>query len=309
MSEITVPRRILVPTDFSEFASAAVVVGAALATRFDARLTLMFADEFVPPVDFIEAPASFYADTLPQSREAIEKRLARELETLPPEVHADSTVVTGAPAAAIASAADSKDYDLIVMGTHGRSGWRRLLLGSVTENVLRRTSRPILTIRPLSDPPRQAPWQVGRILCPVNRTAVARQALGHAVAWAAAFDAELIFVQVVEGKGDRYLDREELRDWLPARYRDRHTYLAIEKSAYTSEQIINLGREANADMIVIGAQQKRFLDTTVIGTTSERVTRFALQPVLTVIAKVDEELPSERDEATRHSSFPPVLTG
>lgn len=314
MSERLIPQRILVPTDFSDFAGSALDYAVHLAERFGAKLTVAFADEFVPPIDFIEAPASFYLDTLPETKRAVEDRLTQYVaEHVPAGLPCTAKVVVGAPVAAISGLAQSEDADLIVMGTHGRRGWRRLLLGSVTENVLRKVNRPVLTIRPAEVSRRIRPGVVERILCAVNKTDVAHRALGYAAAWADKLAAELVLVQIVEGTNSvHYLDRGTLNEWIGPALRDRYTYATFERSEYTSQQIINFAEEALADLIVIGAQHKRFLDTTVLGTTSERVTRYALSPVLTVLRPAEGNGRDAREadsETERHSSFPPVLTG
>lgn len=307
MAENLIPKQILVPTDFSEFATAALQCAARLAEKFGASLSVIFADEFIPPIDFIEAPSSFYMETLPETKRAIEERLYSYLkENVPAEVSCRGRVVVGAPAPTILSIAAEDKADLIVMGTHGRSGWRRLLLGSVTESVLRHSAIPVLTIRGGA----KLPAAIEKIVCPVNQSPIAHEAVDYAVSWAAALSAELVFVQVIEGTARRYLSRDALRAWVPENVMEHYTYITLEKSDYTSEQIISLAHEARADLVVIGAQHKRFLDTTVIGTTSERVTRFALSPVLTVIRHLsagneDEE---EHQEASRYTSFPPIMS-
>ena len=136
-----VVKSILVPTDFSETSDAALNYGIGLALTFGARLYLLH----VPG----ETGVNFEADfPMVQFENATRERLEmlvspRNLITLRPEY----VLRIGAPAEEIVRYAGSRDIDLIVMGTHGRSGVPHLLMGSVAENVVRTAPCPVLTVR------------------------------------------------------------------------------------------------------------------------------------------------------------------
>lgn len=144
------PRRILVATDFSTFASAAADAAIALARRFDARVTLLHA---IPLSAFAvfstgDAPGFDTAEMEEAVRAAAAKSGAAELtRLLASNVPVDVATVDGPPPAEICAYAAAQGFDLIVIGSHGRTGLQRLLLGSVAERVVRHASVPVLVVR------------------------------------------------------------------------------------------------------------------------------------------------------------------
>jgi len=146
VSQIT---RILVPTDFSDTSDAALSYARTLADSLGASLHLVhvFDDPYGDAL-VAEMNASVY-----ESMRATEMTQARRrlLRRLPPadrkQFQASTAIVTGAPAEAIVDYAADRGMDLIVMGTHGRSGFAHLLLGSVAEQVVRTAKCPVLTVR------------------------------------------------------------------------------------------------------------------------------------------------------------------
>ena len=139
-------RHILMPTDFSAASQAALQMAAELARRFGARITLFHAHQvpsFAYPDGTMPVPPELMMD-LERSIVAELRRLAASLSPLQVDIHH----TLGAPAAEICRAADELDVDLIVLGTHGRTGLRHVILGSVAEKVVRKSTRPVLTIHP-----------------------------------------------------------------------------------------------------------------------------------------------------------------
>jgi len=141
------PSRILVPTDMSDAAAHALRYASRLARRFDATLLIVHARDIVQPIDF-GAPMTPMALTSDAELADIarEELLSFAESNVPPQVPFEIAVVDDKPLNAIVSFAKSSKADLIVMGTHGRTGFRRLVLGSVTEAVMRDTNVPVLTI-------------------------------------------------------------------------------------------------------------------------------------------------------------------
>jgi 4-hydroxybutyrate CoA-transferase len=133
-------RHVLVPTDFSPTAEAAAEYAAKLAAQLGARLTLL--SVFSPGI--VSLPEAVYAPTAEELRaiaDDVEARLRNVAARLArPGLTIDVASLDGEPAPAIVRAAIDRDADLIVMGTHGRRGVQRLILGSVAESVLRRQS-------------------------------------------------------------------------------------------------------------------------------------------------------------------------
>ena len=276
----TALQRILVPTDLSDFAGNALRWAGMLQRRLGARLTLLYANEPWMPFDVLEGPAAYIMQTGQEFRDRLAKELRDHVERHLPGVGgaAETLIVDKAPAQAILDTVDAIDADLIVMGTHGRTGWRRFFLGSIAEKVVHHTGRPVLCI-----PPATAP-SIGKILCPVNFTPIARVALEQAAALAETFDAELLIVHVTDAIDHASDVAGEFTAWIEPHVRNRCRYSHILASGNAAEETIRMAHNAHADLIVLGAQHKRFADTTVLGTTTERVIRFARRPVWAVPA-------------------------
>lgn len=133
---------ILLPTDFSEYSDHALAVAGSLARDHGARLVLLHVVEG-------EIVAGESGIWLPPAQGTLEEARER-LETLPvpdPSLPVEHRVASGFPVDEILRLAEKEPFDLIVMGTHGRTGLSRLLMGSVAEQVLRRAQCPVLTVR------------------------------------------------------------------------------------------------------------------------------------------------------------------
>lgn len=282
--------RILIPTDLSDFAAQALRYGAMLRERAGSRLTLLYADETYLPVDLLEAPLGYYLENAPQSREKLQQKFT-EYATAQIGGKFETVVVQDSPARAILNTAKSVQADLVIMGTHGRSGVRRAILGSVTENVLHEIEAPLLTITPLLMAGRETAFS--RILCPVNFTYIAREALQEACRFAQLFNAELSVMYVVEGLPANRVEQVEqaFRQWVDPQVRDRCRFTKLlVRDGDPAERVLAAAFEQSSDLIVIGAQHKYFSDATVIGTTTQRITRFARCPVLTIVRKAKPEV-------------------
>jgi nucleotide-binding universal stress UspA family protein len=139
-------KRILVPTDFSEPAAAALRYASALAARFDAELAVLHADPFIPAIDFTAIPAGEFDLAQRRLVDLARLRLNAHAQTnVNPLVSWDATIAISDPVNAIVNASNS-DYDLVVMGTHGRTGMNRMIFGSVTAAVMRLASAPVLAV-------------------------------------------------------------------------------------------------------------------------------------------------------------------
>ncbi len=143
-------KKILVPVDFSECSTAALKHALVLRKTFDAELEVVHAYDvptFIPPhvvvmMGEIDAPLSEYAERHAQDQ------LAEFLKGFEEDAaHIKSRVLLGPAAMTILEAADEGKFDAIVMGTHGRTGLSRLVMGSTAEKVLRGASCPVLTVR------------------------------------------------------------------------------------------------------------------------------------------------------------------
>ena len=147
---MTTYKHILVPLDFSDTSARALEHAKILAERFDAALELLH----VVPNPFMANAASLYVgmplpqDFLNQLEQEARERLEATLTLTERErFQARSVVRIGDPLFEIVDHARSEHVDLIVMGTHGRTGVSHLFLGSVAERVVRTAECPVLTVR------------------------------------------------------------------------------------------------------------------------------------------------------------------
>jgi nucleotide-binding universal stress UspA family protein len=142
-------KRILFPTDFSEAAKPAQKYAIALAEQFHAELHVLYVLQDVALV--MPEPGSFMTMpglNLDEIQESAERALATIIDPQWPQEKVIRATRRGAPYDEIVRYAAENQIDLIVLGTHGRSGIPHILLGSVAEKVVRRAGCPVLTVRP-----------------------------------------------------------------------------------------------------------------------------------------------------------------
>ncbi len=133
---------ILHPTDFSAASDLACQLASSLARDHNARLVVV---HVMPP------PALAYGvDVMPAPIEIDRSHLTdrlREMQQRQSKVPIETILIEGDPEVEILRLADELPCDLIVMGTHGRTGWSRLLMGSIAEQIVRKASCPVLTVK------------------------------------------------------------------------------------------------------------------------------------------------------------------
>lgn len=277
------PRLILLPTDFSDASTNALRFAARLAGRTGARLRLLYADYFVPPVDFAASAAVEYALTSDEAADEAKKLLERYAKQhLPEEIAYETRVVVDAPVSAIVDEARHCGADLVVMGTHGRTGFRRLVVGSVTESVLRGVNVPVLTVSPLAEPDR-IPAGLPRIVIPIDYTPECRLAMLAAASLADPALARIMCVRAAEtDTPDVAIDEiKRMQAFTPPELLERCQYKLL-PGDHPAEQVVEFAKLVRADLIVCGATQSRRTSEIVRGTFAERILERSDCPVLIV---------------------------
>jgi nucleotide-binding universal stress UspA family protein len=278
-------KNILVPVDFSEASKKAVNYGLSLALEFSARLVL--------------------AHVTPHTTRYDEE--ARLIELIPPDccdaLNFEIVIRSGEVRHEILEIVRENEIDLVVMGTHGRPYFERLLLGSVTERMLRKLHIPVLTVSHL-DPDKElhtpAAIPFARILYATDLADGSEAGLGFSIRLARGLDAALTVAHVVRPL-DAVFQGTETAAYLPdviaearAQVEDRLgravtsvsdgsvpiTTVVAEGVPY--ETINRLASELKADLIVINLQGKGVLERALLGSTAERVIRTATVPVLSL---------------------------
>lgn len=300
-------RRILCPVDFSDSSRRALDHAMAVARWYGASVTGLHVAPLPPvaasPSGPILLEPGLYTPELRQQLLADTRRLLESEQAA--GVTTDAVVVEGAPAPTIVEHAAAMGADLLVMGTHGRSGFDRLLLGSVAEKVLRRAGCPVLTVPP--GQPDVVPAASGlykRILCAVDFADSSLRALRYAMSIAREADADLTVLHVVPHEFDAPADLgagnalaiaelyqraeeaaqrrlDELAGDRDEACRDPKSVLARGKSW---REILRVAAETDADLIVMGVQGRGAVDLALFGSTTQHVVRGATCPVLTLRA-------------------------
>jgi nucleotide-binding universal stress UspA family protein len=259
-----------------------------IADKFQAQLIVLYAEPFEPPPYFTSDQEGDLVKSQARSRKAAVDYLVRHVKAQLGETFNGETVfMEDHPVAAILKTAESRTADWVVMGTQGRSGWSRARLESVAERVLRETEKPVLTVRGKEGEAKNHPASIRNILCPVNFTDIARKAMGYATTLAERFSAELRVLTVIESPGEvsEEEEKEKLCAWIPGSLHSRCRMQEAVRRGNAAEQILETAASDGCDLIVLGAQHKRFWDSTVLGTTTVNVTRHAPCPVFTVIQR------------------------
>jgi nucleotide-binding universal stress UspA family protein len=292
--------RILCPIDFSDISSHALEHAFAFARWYDAAVTGLFV---YTPVYATTPGVGMYAYGAPPIMEEIEPA-AYERDLLafigradPSGIATSAQVAVGLPAQEIVAAAKALPADLVVVGSHGTTGFEHLMLGSIAERVLRTCPAPVLTVPPRAAVTSRLPMK--RVLCPVDFSEPAKAAVRVALSIAQEGDAEITILHVADVPRDEPLTtrpiatpefyaeyeaaaREQLGalladgagDWCRPRTLIRHG------KAY--REILAEAAASSADLIVIGVHGRNPLDLMLFGSTTNQVVRRATCPVLTV---------------------------
>ncbi|MDP2481725.1 MAG: universal stress protein [Candidatus Palauibacterales bacterium] len=291
---------VLFATDFSPLANAALDDALALARTHGAVLHLLHA--VVLHADDPNDPAHHFPDAEEirvRLEEAADGRMTSQLAERNAGdiqvVRAQRRGISAAPA--ILEYADEIDADVIVMSTHGRRGLSHALLGSVTEEVVRLSARPVLTIRPREGSPAAA--HLDNILVPVDFSRHSERAVAHALEFCRAYEARLHLLHVFEQPvmPEVYLGGSTMTDFSRVESSLREALTAVANRAGAGADtgihvregravagILAAAAEIPADLIVIATHGLGGLTHVLLGSVTDKVLRRAECPVLTVKA-------------------------
>ena len=295
-------KHILFPTDFSASSERAEAAAVGLATAFDARLTLLhvwsvpnsgYAEALTWPIDEMEAAA----------RKELAKTHARIAK-----LHTSTEAVLRAGRAwqCILEQAKAGGVDLIVMGTHGRHGLPRLVLGSVAEKVVRLSPVPVLTLRApdgehaaADRPPAVVPPQ--NILVATDFSPAAETALDQALELAEEVGAQVHVMHAYQLPIIGFPDgvvipdaaiasriigwaEKELAECVARRKASSVKITSILEQADPREAVLTVARRISADLVVLGTHGRRGIARALMGSTAEGILRASPVPVLTIHA-------------------------
>jgi len=252
--------KILVTTDFSQVSKTALEYAAALAGQYEAKITVAHALSPEPMLSVPLDPLPVEADPAHLEAEAklVEFALGdNTLQTRPAKV----LLERGEVWKVIADVIQNEQIDLVVTGTHGRQGLKRLVLGSEAEKIYRRANCPVLTVGPQVPRLGAAKWGLKTILFPTDGSEASLKALPYALSLAEENQANLIFLQLISLTPYQYRESEEasaremLRALVPADAENWCKPEFVVRFDFPEDGILRLAEERKADLIVMGVRQ------------------------------------------------------
>lgn len=305
-------KTIVVPTDFSQESGKALEYGRALSHAFDAEVHLVHAHER----DFSYGLPIMVSAAAEAAGKAIETTLhARLAETARkhgwPEAAERRHVRIGRAYEAICAVAQKTAADLIVIGTHGYGGWRRLVLGSTAERVVQNAPCPVLVVRererdflqPATAETETRAVEVKRILAPVDFSECSRKGLHYAIDFAARTGARLTLLHTIQvmpmipaddlaevtqkpspGAVERAA-KKEMNNLVKETDFGGIKHDAEVRAGQVGFEICRFAEQHDIDLIVSSTHGASGLEGVLIGSTAERVVRYAPCPVLVVPAR------------------------
>jgi nucleotide-binding universal stress UspA family protein len=286
---------ILCPVDFSEFSQAAYQYAQSLGEYYRARLVSLhivelsrypFADYAAYEADFANFSRALKDGGEARLREFVKKHSANEIQ---PQL----VVHQGNASDSILSFAQRENVELIVMGTHGRRGFDRLVLGSTTDRVIRRAPCPVLVVsNPSHNRMTTGPdgrHRLSRILYCTDFSGNSEQALEYGISLAAEYGAELTLMNVAESVSDLAgaeavirTRTEQLDRLVPENERKNLNLKTAVTFGKPYEEIVRHAGEAKISLIIMTARGGGALDRAVFGSTTYRVIQLGPCPVLAV---------------------------
>ena len=296
--------RILCPVDFSACSELALDYALSLARERGASVSVMhvlprvIADPDVYP--YLAEPVLVSGETRERAYKQLGSFVSRALSK---SVAADVVLESGDVVEEILGKSERLDPDLVVVGTHGRRGFQRLLLGSVTERLLRRSKTPVLSVAPSAGPPPREGETFGRILCPVDFSPSSLAGLRTALSLAGE-RGEVLVLHLVEfyydpGMGEAIAydlgelregnvarAEEKIRELIPESARPRvRLRVEVLRSGGAYREILRIAGEEKSGLLVMGVAGRTASDLLFFGSTANHVVRAAAAPVLTVRAE------------------------
>ncbi len=293
-------REILIPTDFSEPPAAAIGHAAMLAERFGARLTMLHvvtAKEGKAAAEFPELDPARNEEEAAAEEEVAERFGLQPLQRL--QVRRELRH-NAHPAEEITRFAAEIQADLIVAGTHGRSGLSHLFMGSLAEDLMRSANCPVLVARTTGPATSEEVMPYLQILAPIDFSPDSEKALRYAIALSQLFNAQLQILHVVDmpvypahyavnhALAEQFsrdfisLSHEEIKRWLAGFEQKPRRYQTHVQVGRPYHEIVKFAEAQDIDLIVMGTRGLSRLQEFFLGGNTARVIRHAPCPVLVV---------------------------
>ena len=298
---------ILCTTDLSELSNRSIAAGVALAKEFNAKLYVCHVVDLTIQAaygDVVLAPLELQNQTTQYAHDHISEFIGEQ------DVNWEALVTTGHPSDEIAKLVSEHRIDLTVVATHGRSGLKRLVLGSVTERLMRILPCPILIVKSLESdtaPIQHIGLNIEKILVGCDFSPYSELAFQYGLSLAQEFESEVHLVHVIETPAYKGMMKfsidpgEEFKNELHARIEEKLSLMIPTDSmawcdpkivllnGYPHEEIIRHASLNNIDLIVLGIRGRNLIEALFTGSTTDRVLRQSNCPVLSVCPIAEKE--------------------
>lgn len=299
-------KNIVCATDFSDFSNRTLPYGIAIAREFGAKLYVCHVIDLTALTMYGE----FQIDPIGQQdriRQEAEVQLKQMLA--PYTIQWEPLISVGQPAAEIARIVEEKEVDLVISATRGRSGIKRLIMGSVTQRLIRTLTCPLLAVHSPEQgfiDPGAGAIRLKKILIGCDFSDDSALALSYGLSLAQEFEAEVHLVHVVEPPVyEEFMTPSEqaeklvLTDAVKARLESlvpeeaRH-WCSLQSAVLRGrpyEELVAFSMARDIDMIVLGVRGYGLVKSLLMGSTTDRVVRNAPCPVLAVSAEAQKGSP------------------
>ncbi len=276
-------KKILVPTDFSEQANNALTIGIQLAKQSGAELHLLHVEEYVSDRGF-SAMGDTESDSSNMDKlyilkllEANKKRMLALIDTIDDSISVFHMVEVGQMYKMVRNYVTEQGVDLVIMGTHGASGFSEVLIGSNTEKVVRQVGCPVLSVRNLPEV-----FKLNKIVFATNFEGDQTKVTEQLKDFQKTFGAHLYLLYVntvfsfassrsIRNKMDAFVAKHQLADYEFQTYSDE-----------TEERgIIHFADEVDADVIAVATHGRTGFSHLLLGSIAEDIVNHAERPVLT----------------------------
>lgn len=284
-------KKIVCPVDFSEYSSLALTYAVALARENDAALYVCHSiPDLTQTISYMEQN---YISTV---EEALTSTAMEKMDQFMKGIATEGLQVTkmidrGNPAEMILKAASDIAADLVVMGTHGHSGYEKFFVGSVTNRVLYKTTRPVLAVcRPshnfvTTDGSYRV--ELNKILCALDFGANNREIAKLALDIARMHNAEITFLHAVPKGVINEVQPDRFGDFVDSNQaKDCNVHFLI-KTGEPCEAILDLVRKTGIDLVVLGHHSRRPIEEIFLGSVAKRVVTDCICPVLVARSTLD----------------------
>jgi nucleotide-binding universal stress UspA family protein len=307
-------RSIICATDFSDYSNRTIAYGAAIAREYGAKLYACH----VIDLSGVAIYGEFQLDPVGQQLRVRQEANSQLEEILEPyRIDCEPLITVGQPAAEIARIVEEKDIDLVITATRGHAGLKRLLLGSVTQRLMRTLPCPLLAIHSpeqAGSGPETADVRFKKVLIGCDFSEDSLLALDYGLSLAQEFESELHLVHVIEPAA--YYDlmkspengtnsvppvpvdvfAERLKGLVSKEAKNWCSLQAAVLRGRPYEELVTYATARKIDMIVLGVRGYGLVRSILMGSTTDRVVRRAPCPVLSVSSQIQDAgtLPTSR---------------